>query len=60
MFGVGILDKGKCIAEESSEGAGNPVVSMGLHVVGLGGKGILSKPKGAGVVMPKDHNGISS
>ncbi|KAG8645838.1 hypothetical protein MANES_10G098550v8 [Manihot esculenta] len=60
MFGVGILDKGKGIAEESSEGAGNPAVSMGLHVVGLGGKVILSKPKGARVVMPKDYNSTRS
>lgn len=60
MFGVGILDKGKGVAEESIEGAENSAISMGLHAVSLGGKGILPSTKGPGVVITKDHNSTRS
>lgn len=60
MFGVGILDRGKGVAEESIEGAENSAISMGLHAAGLGGKGILPSTKGPGVVIMKDHNSTGS
>lgn len=58
MFGVGILDKGKGVVEESSKGVENPAVSVGLHAIGLGSKGVLPSPKRVRVVMPEDHNSM--